>query len=102
MKSLLLFSVLFICLPSLVSPQSQTDRIKDPLVRIHQQDSLIQILGKQPGRKEFKRAWENHLISKNNKNNKSSSVFYMPAKVICDDSIRYSYTYDNSGNCLTY
>src|ERR1035437_2345954 len=101
MKNLILLFISFICLSVIIIPQSHKCRIEDPLVKIQQQDSIRQIRWKQPVRKEVYRAWEKHLIKKNNTNNKSSSVLYRPDKIICDDTVRYSYSYDNSGNCLT-
>ncbi|MDR3503122.1 MAG: T9SS type A sorting domain-containing protein [Legionella sp.] len=101
MKRILLYSVLFTCLPAFICPQSQKERRQDPFFNIHQQDTHEQIFGKQPGGKEFQGIQKSKLLNKNYKNKGLSSVFYVPTKVTCLDTLRYTYTYDNSGHELT-
>jgi hypothetical protein len=97
MKNLLLFSVLLILLPAVINSQSYKERLAGPFRTISKEAMHEQMFGKEqaigielPG-----------VIQKNKKANKISSVSYRPTIVTCKDSLRYTYTYNSSGKCLT-
>jgi Secretion system C-terminal sorting domain len=101
MKRLLLITALFISLPAVISSQTHNERLNTPFLRAHLQINHGQPLGIQPGEKEFQGIRQNRFLNKNKKNNEFGSVIYKPIQVTCEDTLRYTYTYDNSGNRLT-
>src|ERR1035437_7813093 len=97
MKNVLLLSVLLILLPGVISSQSNKERITDPFRTIHKEASHTQMFGKE----QAKGVELPGVIQKNKKANKPSSVSYRPTKITIKDSLRYTYTYNSSGEYLT-
>lgn len=86
MKNMILFIVLFACLIEINYPQSETKKITGQLEKILNQISSKQIPDIYSGKKK-----DSYL----------SSSIYKPSVVTTDDSLKYSNTYDNSGNLIT-
>jgi hypothetical protein len=79
----LFFTILFVSLSIISNSQSLKTKIHDPFTANPQQQG-------------------NQLLRKNINTNKLSSVFYRPTIATCNNFGRYSWTWDNKGNCLTY
>ena len=67
-----------------------------------QKSHYDQFLKKQSEGKEKLWIDANNQSNKINKGSKLSSLVYKPVLVVCDDSLRDLYTYDDFGNTLTY
>ena len=101
MKKILLLVALFICLQAVLSSQTNNELINNSFLITQNQLNHGQIISKQLPGKEFHCIRQNQSLKKNKKYNEIGSVIYRPIKVNCDDTLRYTYTYDNSGNLLT-
>jgi|CZKP01.1.fsa_nt_gi YD repeat-containing protein len=101
MKNLLLLPALLICLPTVICSQTHNEKIIAPFLMAHKHSPQLQFLGKQPLGKKIQSIQQSRSLKKIKNNKKLRSGIYRPIKVTCDDTLQYTYTYDNSGNMLT-
>ena len=101
MKRLLLLAALFIFLPVVILSQTHGKGLNIPCLGTQPQINHEHPSGIKTEKKEFQGIPQNRFLNKNLKTNKLGAVVYKPIKVTCEDTLRYTFTYDNSGNRLT-
>lgn len=106
MKYFFLFSVLLICLTSIITPQNKN--LRESLRRVHQIDNQKGLRAIKFHIEKNEAIHKKHSLNKHNKGEESNEIIFRPVKFTKNghDTVNYAtefvtYTYDNSGNPLT-